>query len=378
MKKTAIAGLALVLVGALVFGAGYIGTRGDLSVMNGNLGPFRVHLTDDRVETGFSPSSDSSQSGIGGGRDKPVTTPPPHSLNEPEKPARSTADGEERELDGAGIKRIVIKESFADIELRPSDDGQIHVTSEKRDDFYCEISSKDGVLSIERKGGSFWGVNLGSLTRSSLLVLIPAQLSYALYIENSCGDVSVSELTLGNVEIEAALGSVSFEDVQCTGAKLDSDCGSVSVSRVTCVGDLSAQSDLGDVTIEDVSVSLRLEAECSCGSVTVSGAMASDAELESDMGDINVSDLSVGGTAKLDCDCGSISFSNLSAVWAIEIENSMGSIEGTLPGSISDYSIESGTDLGSNNLPNKFHSGSISLKVFADCGSIDIGFFENS
>ena len=53
MKKTVIAGLALIAAGALVFGAGFVGAHGDLSVINGNFGPFGVHFTDGNVHSGF-------------------------------------------------------------------------------------------------------------------------------------------------------------------------------------------------------------------------------------------------------------------------------------------------------------------------------------
>jgi len=370
MKKMLIAGLALIVTGGIIFGAGFLGARGDLSVVNGNLGPFRVHLTDGRVESGFMTTG---PHGIGGDRS---------GISDPVLPSGSTSPStvssrsqENMTFPSEGIKSIVINERCADVEIWPSDDENIYVYAETWDGCYCEANSRGGVLSIERKTPNWiFGLNLGSDRQSTLRVLVPEGLACNMDIDSSFGSVSVSDLRFNEVSIDADMGDVSFENVLCAGAELDADCGDVLVRSVECSGDLSADTDMGNVTIDGVSVSRELSADSSCGNVAVSSASAGSAELSSDMGDVRAFDLTCVSSAKLDCDCGSIEVRALKAGKEIEMENSMGSIEGTLAGSMDDYSIESGTDLGSNNLPQELQRAGVLLKVFADCGSIDIGF----
>ena len=379
MKKIAVAGLAMLAAGAVIFGAGCLGAWGDLSVVNGNLGPFRVQLTDGHIHSGFfrTSSADSSAHGIGGGRDKPMTTPAPVPTPPPMRVDSAEADGNYESLtaEAAGIREIKITELFADVEIWPSGDGEIHISAEKRGDFYCTVSSSGGVLSIERKGKiNLLPFGLNSSPGSTLRVYVPEGTDFKLEVKNNCGDITVSDLSFGEVELETAMGSVSLENVQCFSAELDSSMGSVLARNVDCTGDLSAESDMGDVQADAVSAGGKLKAESSCGNVTISSSSARELESSSDMGNVSVFDAAAQDKAELDCSCGSIEFRALSAGREIEIDNNMGSIEGVLAGSISDYSIESEVDLGSSNLPSSLSLGSIFLKVSADCGSSDIEF----
>lgn len=376
MKKAAIVGVALVLAGALMFGVGFIGARGDLSVVNGNFGPFRVQFTEGSVHSGFYTSGSGSAHGIGGGRDKPVTTPPPAIYTG--APADGSGTQNSRSFTAEGVREIIITELYADVELCPSDDGQIHVSAEERDNFYCEMSLSDGKLRIERKSsGINVGFGLDTNELSTLRVCVPADIACGLDVENSYGDITVSDLSFGEVELDTSLGDVSFENISCKKAQLDSSYGGVLAQNVECAGDLSAQADMGAVLVDNVHAGLKLEAESDCGSVTVCDSSARELELSSDMGDVGVFDTTAQDRAELDCSCGSIEFRALSVGREIEIENDMGSVEGTLAGSINDYSIESKASLGSNNLPGQLRLGEISLKVFTDCGSIDISFEES-
>lgn len=378
MKKMGMAGLALVIVGALVFGAGYIGARGDLSVVNGNLGPFRVQLTDGHVHSGFfSTDGDSSKSGIGGGRNKPVTTPPVPTPT-PIRDVDTGSDADSQSFKGEDVREIEINAQGADVVILPSFDGKVTVSAQKLEVYSISLD-KNGVLSVEKKGKdkvTIFGLNLtGDLPE--LRVTMPKEQITSLEVNNSCGNITLEKHALGEVELETDMGDVYVHLTECLSAELSSDCGEVKAFHLVSSRDLSADCDMGDVRLENCEAGGKLTADSSCGKVTVIDCTAVDAELGSDLGDVAVSNLDCVRDVSIDCDCGAIKLSKLSAGRSIEIENSMGSIEGTLAGSISDYSIESKTDLGSNNLPSKLELGTIKLKVHDSCGSIDIDFEED-
>lgn len=377
MRKMGKAGLALALVGIVVFGLGFIGARGDLSVVNGSIGPMGVHLP----ATGGT-RSDSSQSGIGGGRNKPVTTPPPADR------APVSTDGshhDEHEYDGhdgqhtadcrsfphGDVRKIELDLDLADLVLYPSPDGNVYVSSDRLDDFRISLD-KNGTLNVEsRSRVTFFGISADSPT---LTVTLPESLICSLEADVDCGKIQLEDLNLDKLKLDADMGDVYVNGVVCSSADLKSSCGSVQALSVTSSGKLEVKSALGDVTLENCAAAAELKAESDCGKVTVDGCAAEKAELEADMGDVGAYWLSVSDSIKLDCDCGAIEFEGLTAGRSIEIDNSMGAIKGILSGSIAAYSIESGTDLGSCNLPSKLEMGDIRLKVHASCGSIDISF----
>lgn len=374
MKKITVTGLALLAAGAVIFGAGFIGARGDLSVANGNIGPFKVQVTDGRIHSGFfrTGSADSSSArGIGGGRDKPMTTPPP--IPTPTPVLDDGPDTDIQRFAGSDVKEIELNISYADVELCSTDTMYVYVLSEDMDDFVVTLD-KNGVLTVESRDMNTV-LGLGLLGEApGLKIALPAERYFELDIENSCGNVSVSGLTLSGVDIDVDMGDISVETLQCKKMKLDAACGAIYADTVTCAGEFAADADLGDITLRNVHTSGILKADSACGAVEVIDSLAEDAELSADMGDISAVNLVCSGNAKLECDCGAIEFTSLSAAGSIEIENSMGSVEGTLAGSFDDYSVESKASLGSNNLPEMLSRNGIQLRVFTDCGSIDISF----
>lgn len=385
MKRLGKAGLALVLAGAVIFGAGYIGARGDMSVMNGSMGAFRVQIADGNVHSGFFNTNDSSKtaSGIGGGRGKPMTTPAP--TTRPADTAPVYTDGSHhdeqhhtdsadcRSFPGGDVLAVKLDIARANVVLCPSSDGNVSVTCDGLDDYRISLD-KSGTLSVESRNKiTVFGLNLTG-DSPTLTVTLPESLCCSLEVDVDCGNIQLEQLSFDKLKLDADMGDVYVYGVECAGADLSSSCGSVQALSVISSGKLEVDSDMGDVTVENCTAAAELKVDSSCGKVTVNGCTAKSAELEADMGDVSAWWLSVTDRVKLDCDCGSIEFTGLTAGKSIEIDNSMGSISGTLPGSITDYSIESGTDLGSNNLPSKLELGNIKLKVHASCGSIDIGF----
>lgn len=380
MRKIGLAGLALAVAGALIFTAGFIGARGDMSVVNGSMGPFRVQLADGQVHSG----SGGSKSGLGGGRDKPLTTPPPAS---PAATATIYSDGshhdehgEQHRADSADcrsfpagdVRKIVLDIDFADVALLPSSGADVYVSCDRLDDFTVSLD-KGGTLKVDSRN-KITVFSLGSDSRPALSVTVPESLCCSLEADVDCGNIQLENLSLEKLKLDSDMGDVYVYGVECAGAELSSNCGSVQAYSVTSSGRLEIDSDMGDVTVENCSAAAELKVDSNCGRVTVNGCSAKSAELDADMGDIGAYWLSVTGTVKLDCDCGAIEFKGLSAGKSIEIHNSMGAISGTLPGSITDYSIESGADLGSNNLPSELELGGIKLKVHDSCGSIDVRF----
>jgi hypothetical protein len=100
-------------------------------------------------------------------------------------------------------------------------------------------------------------------------------------------------------------------------------------------------------------------------------------EIKCDLGDVVLYEI-VPVSLQIYCDAGNITLYNVSAQKTITLETDVGSIEGTLRGSETDYEIDSETDLGQSNLSDSHHSGDeeIKLTVTTDVGDIDLTFEE--
>ncbi|MCM1149921.1 MAG: DUF4097 domain-containing protein, partial [Butyricicoccus sp.] len=283
------------------------------------------------------------------------------------------ADAGGQSFPGADVKRIELEINRADVVFSPSPDGNVYVYSDSPDDFRVSLD-KNGRLTVESRDKNTLVLFGAAGEKPVLTVTLPAELGCALDAEVSMGSIQLENLSLGQVELDTDMGDVYVYGLACLSAELGSDCGSVQANSVTSSGGLSADADMGDVSVENCRAAGELDADSSCGKVFVSACSAADAEISAELGDVTVWELDCQRSIGIDCDCGAMEFKGLRAR-SIELENDMGSIEGRLPGSITDYSIESGVDMGSNSLPKSFSSGgSIRLKAYADCGSIDIVF----
>ena len=334
MKKAAVIGLVLVLAGAVVFGAGYVLTGGDFSRLNGSVGGLTVNL-----------GGEESHSGFGGS----VSATPT-----PEASAGQLGSGYTTQTYAYGadeVSRVVVDEAAANIYVGPSTDGQVHVTAMENKDYSYDISCREGVLSLRRRSKNSVQVSVGVTVEVKLELLLPDGLS--LEVNNDCGDVELSGLSLVKAE-------------------LDSDCGNILLDGVEVEKALSVQNDAGEIDLRAVSAG-TLSVENDCGSVTLQDVTAESVEVECDLGEIEVANVFAANRLCLDNDCGDIQLSGVSAGKSIELSCSLGSISGWLNGAEEDYRIRAKVDLGECNLPQSSQGG-IALNVDVDCGSVALSF----
>ena len=100
-------------------------------------------------------------------------------------------------------------------------------------------------------------------------------------------------------------------------------------------------------------------------------------EIKCDLGDVVLYEI-VPVSLQVYCDAGSITLYNVSAQRSMTLEADVGSIEGTLRGSETDYQIDVTVDMGTSNLTDAHHVGGeeIKLNVTTDVGNIELTFEE--
>lgn len=149
--------------------------------------------------------------------------------------------------------------------------------------------------------------------------------------------------------------------------------GRLSAEQVNCWGKASLMTGNGALELHQFSAK-DITAKTSNGSLTLSG-VSSQQELfaTTSNGRIRADKIKATGKLTLKTSNGSLEVHELESP-EIALGSSNGKIHGTLPGSMADYTIVSGTSNGKNNLPRNQQGGSRQLSVHTSNARIDISF----
>ncbi len=238
MKKLWIIGLILLVVGVVLFGVGYWGSGGDITVLNGDVGPIRVHLG----------RGTSNSVGIFSDED---------------------AETERRVFAADGVEEIVLKELFGGVEIRPSDDGQIWLVSEETEDYRFLTEFEDGVLTLRRDSGEKekgWKIEDDA---PDVTLYLPQMPDCTIRAESKFGEVEAEDLDMDCVlTVTTEGGRVAAEDCR--------------------VRKLTMRSSMGQVEVKDVRSETSVELETKMGEVLVDGLAAGESiRLVSEMGAVH-------------------------------------------------------------------------------------------
>lgn len=349
VKRTLFIGAALVLLGAVIFAAGYRICGGDVSSINGSIAGLRVNVGG---VNGF--GSDSGEysrheyefSNGTAGEASPA----------PVSPAPTGETGSLHEYDFAGgTAHISLKELWGDVSIGQSPDEKIHLSAMESEHYYLHTESSEEGLCIERRSDdSHLIFNIGASPELKLELLLPAGVEYCLEVENDLGNITVSGVRIADGDFESSSGNIRLTDIDAS-------------------GDISAECDNGDLTLTDVSC-LTLSADNDCGNVRLERVSSERTDIDASLGSVTLTGVKALRTLSVNADCGDVSANGISAEGGIKLSCGLGSISGTIEGELADYSVTSHTELGSNSLPEALSLGPVTLEVYSDCGDIDIGF----
>jgi len=214
-----------------------------------------------------------------------------------------------------GVQRIVLDESNTEVRVTKSPDGAVHLRCRESDSYYFDVQNQSGTLTLTRRGEP--SLNFGWSVGLATELQVPDGLE--LELETSNSRLIAESLVAASLRCETSNGSVHLMDCAAD-------------------GDLTVQSGNGSVTLTRCTAGAALEAKTSNSSIAVD---------------------------------------SLAAGQRIRLETSNGSVRGTMPGSISDYTVESHTSNGSNSLPERSGSGGVALSVKTSNGSIRLDFAED-
>lgn len=164
---------------------------------------------------------------------------------------------EKKTIDEVGsINSINIDSEVADITFIPEDREDIEVvfegyirTSDEGNIHELEVDNNNGTVRIRtgRKEKSIVSVNSGC--SFTLDVKVPEGIIKDLEIEVNVGEVKVSDIQLDELKVDSDVGDIKVENVSSAWVDVSSDVGDLNISLNEVQGDITLDSDTGDVKI---------------------------------------------------------------------------------------------------------------------------------
>lgn len=146
------------------------------------------------------------------------------------------------------LSNISISTSSIDILAEPSDSDNIRINIMGKarehstlDSLFTINDSNSSELSISQKSNRIWGEHL------VLKIYIPTKYNKDITIQTTSGDTTLSQLTLGTINITSTSGDVDLDNISCTESKMN-----------LTSGDVEATANLGNVDIASTSGDIDL------------------------------------------------------------------------------------------------------------------------
>lgn len=223
---------------------------------------------------------------------------------------------------------ISIEIDTADITFLPSADDVCIVTVYEKEDQQHAVEVNNGTLTIGNDKNRQDYIQIG-YNVTSITVYLPKTEYYSLVIEESTGDITVSNdfdfnnisisVTTGdvecyasaseNIDIETTTGDIFVEGVTSKSLDLTTTSGKITASSATCDGDITVGFTTGGASLTDIS----------CKNVIANGST----------GNISLNNVISEGKFSIDTTTGGVQFKNSDAA-EIFVNTTTGNVKGSL------------------------------------------------
>ena len=257
----------------------------------------------------------------------------------------------------------------------PSMKGQYLLIYRGKDDERYSIKEADGKLTVTGKGvdsklsiSKLRDLILNNSRR--MVLLVPEDWNGKVTVKAAAGDVDSFGAALSAADIDLIAGDLDITDVASSGdimAKLSA--GDLDLADVAC-GELDIRVDLGDVDVTDTTCG-DLYLNVNAGDLDLTDVACGALDISLNAGELDLLNVAC-GDLKIKLDAGSIDFSELRPESA-DIYCRMGSVDGALKGSPTDYKAECSVSMGECHVEDN-GTGSRLIRISVDMGDIDLRF----
>lgn len=189
------------------------------------------------------------------------------------------------------FESISINTVTADVEIKPSADGQCHVVCHEKEKLIHKVSVKNGTLTISLVDERNWLDHIkGSIFNfgtTLVTVYLPEGAYDELKVDNTTGHVKLAgEWQLDELDLQTTTGDICVDGVTCDGAvSLHVTTGMISLENLICEN-LTANGSTGDAVLKNVIVSDTLRVKRTTGDIKLNRCDAGEVYIIATTGDV--------------------------------------------------------------------------------------------
>lgn len=296
-----------------------------------------------------------------------------------------TAEYEVSEIDG-----LIVELRDYDLFIGASDDGKAHFTYYENDVTEFELSRSDTSIELKQKNQKRHWLYFWKKPRQAVIML-PESFG-DIVVSSSTGEVRVDNYnTASSIGIDGATSDIIVYDVSAVEFAASLPTGDVHLGRCTFADGLTVKGGTSDVYVDNVECG-ELFVSCTTGEVKLTEITADTVTAKTTTGNISTHQITA-DSVNAKASTGEIVLHTIKAN-SVEAESTTGDIRlysfdsmdtkltvstgdvigEQLAGSIADYSIETSTSTGKNNLPSVLTMGERKLYVKTTTGNINVKF----
>ena len=227
--------------------------------------------------------------------------------------------------------KVSIHAITSDVMVLPSTDGKVSVISREREKEQYEVKAADGALSVTLHDTSKWYDNIFFFGEgeSSVKIYLPSTELASLNISVTTGDIFVSpSLTFGAIDINATTGDVEGMANATDSLRIHLRTGDVNISGIRA-GKIEIESTTGDMELERIDCAGEIVLNTTSGELELSDITAASLKTEGTTGELEMMRVSIGGALEVKHGTGDVSFRALDS-GSISIECTTGDVSGSV------------------------------------------------
>ena len=265
------------------------------------------------------------------------------------------------------IKRISIDAETDKITLLPAKDGKCKVVCSETKKITHEVTEKNGELSIRTEDKRTWvdqiGLHLGT---PKIAVYLPAGAYDQIAIETDTGDIDIpAEFSFAALQIQGDTSDVDCRADVSGAMEIALSTGDITLAGLDA-GSRTLPVSTGIGTVDSVNCKGGVDIHVSTGKTRLNGLQCASLRTDGSTGDITLQDVVASGTFTIERSTGDVRFENSDAS-EIYVTTSTGEVTGSLR---SEKVFITRSDTGRQDVPKSVTGGR--CEITTDTGDIEI------
>lgn len=229
---------------------------------------------------------------------------------------------------------ISVRESSADVQLLPAEDGRCRVTCGESERCHYRVSVEKDTLTVVREDKNKGHIGISFYSESiPVRIYLPEQSYRALTVDCTSGDVeAASGFRFDKAQISTGSGEITLEDFTAKGLALSSTSGDLRLSRCS-LGSLQLNSTSGEIQLEESVCTGDAKLRATSGDITLEDSTLGSLDLSCTSGEVSLSRTVCDGALKVETTSGEISLGDVGAK-SFDLSTTSGDVEGSVRGPV--------------------------------------------